>query len=112
MAHLLTPSLGLVCLEPIRARMQRPAVGVNLPAPRSQYPRPLGSERRENMSSSAPRPRALVTGASSGLGAAYAEQLAYRGYDLVLVARRRERLATLVERLGREIGIEAEAVAA
>ncbi|MFC4937466.1 MULTISPECIES: SDR family NAD(P)-dependent oxidoreductase [Bradyrhizobium] len=45
------------------------------------------------------RPRALITGASSGMGWVYAEYLALEGYDLVLVARRRERRVELAERL-------------
>lgn len=42
---------------------------------------------------------ALITGASSGIGAIYAERLARRGHDLILVARNRERLTELARRL-------------
>jgi short-subunit dehydrogenase len=45
---------------------------------------------------------ALITGASSGMGAIYADRLARRGYDLVLVARNRERLAALSSRITTE----------
>jgi uncharacterized protein len=62
--------------------------------------------------SSLGRSRALVTGASSGIGMIYAERLAREGYDLVLVARRRERLNELAERLRRDNGIEADVVCA
>lgn len=56
--------------------------------------------------------RALVTGASSGLGEEFARQLARRGYDIVLVARRRERLETLGASLAAVHGVSAEVLAA
>jgi len=64
------------------------------------------------MLSSQSRPVALITGASSGIGAAYAERLARDGYDLILVARRRNRLEALAEQLRRETGAGAEPLVA
>ena len=55
---------------------------------------------------------ALITGASSGIGAVYADRLARRGYDLVLVARNRERLDTLARRLTDTTGRSVEILAA
>lgn len=55
---------------------------------------------------------ALITGASSGIGAVYADRLARRGHDLVLAARDETRLKDLAERLRAETGVAVEVVRA
>ncbi|WP_447980475.1 SDR family NAD(P)-dependent oxidoreductase [Candidatus Nitrospira bockiana] len=50
-------------------------------------------------------PFAVITGASRGIGAAYAKALAARGYDLLLVARDRPRLAALADEIGKQHGV-------
>jgi short-subunit dehydrogenase len=54
------------------------------------------------------RGTALVTGASSGIGAVYADRLAHRGYDLILVARNAARMEALATRLRAETGRSVE----
>ena len=56
------------------------------------------------MANSLSKGTALITGASRGIGAVYADRLAKRGYDLILVARDEARLKTLSVRLARETG--------
>ena len=55
---------------------------------------------------------ALITGASTGIGAIYADRLAKRGHDLILVARNRQRLTSLARRLANETGRKVETVEA
>jgi uncharacterized protein len=55
---------------------------------------------------------ALISGASSSIGAIYADRLAHRGYDLVLVARNRRRLDIVSAEIARRTGRKIEVVAA
>lgn len=58
------------------------------------------------------KPSVLITGASTGIGAVYADRFARRGHDLVLVARDRTRLDALADRLRRETGVAVDVLAA
>ena len=64
------------------------------------------------MSTQTSQGTALITGASSGIGAIYADRLARRGYDLILVARNQSRLEALAARLRDETGRSVEIVPA
>jgi uncharacterized protein len=54
----------------------------------------------------------LITGASDGIGAVYADRLARRGHNLILVARRADKLADLADRLRRDTGVSVDVIAA
>jgi short-subunit dehydrogenase len=64
------------------------------------------------MNTATPKGTALITGASSGIGATYADRFAKRGYDLLLVARDQERMEALATRLRRESGVKEEVLKA
>ncbi|MBW2181337.1 MAG: SDR family oxidoreductase [Deltaproteobacteria bacterium] len=55
---------------------------------------------------------ALITGASAGLGAEFARQLARQGFKMVLVARRKERLEELADELGKDYSVETDILVA
>ena len=57
-------------------------------------------------------PWAVVTGASDGIGQAFAEELAAVGVNLVLVARREDRLRQLAENVRRAHGVDTRVIAA
>lgn len=59
--------------------------------------------------STSSKPLALITGASTGIGATYADRLAKRGYDLILVARDGAKLEQLAAKLSSENGVKARA---
>ena len=54
-----------------------------------------------------PQGMALVTGSSSGIGLAYAKELARRGYDLLLVSNEQERLQQVADELSKAFGVGA-----
>ena len=76
----------------------------------------VNNERRRFLSkalvNSSSKGTAVITGASSGIGAIYADQLANWGYDLILVARNRERLSAVAKRVSEDTGRSVEIIIA
>jgi uncharacterized protein len=76
----------------------------------------VNNERRRFLSkalvNSSSKGTAVITGASSGIGAIYADQLANWGYDLILVARNRERLSAVAKRVSEDTGRAVEIIVA
>jgi short-subunit dehydrogenase len=72
----------------------------------------LNDDRHISMENAVKNRTVLITGASTGIGAAYADRFARRGHDVVLVARDTARLETLAARLKAEAGVVAEVLPA
>jgi short-subunit dehydrogenase len=93
-----------------------PVVDIASHHARRTLPGRLIGELAGGMSSSdsptSPRPLALVTGPTAGLGRVFADRLARRGYDLVLVARDEARLERLADELCTSYGVSCEVLAA
>jgi short-subunit dehydrogenase len=64
------------------------------------------------MSDSNPKKTAVITGASSGIGAVYADRFGSRGYDLILVARRTDRLRAVADKVTKAHGRQVEVITA
>lgn len=64
------------------------------------------------MTTNTVRPVALITGASTGIGAIYADRLARRGYDLILVARNQSRLEKVADLIKESTGVNVTIVKA
>jgi short-subunit dehydrogenase len=72
----------------------------------------MAALRKEHLMTNENKGTALITGASSGIGAIYADRLARRGHDLILLARNQDRLQALAKRLKGETGRSVEIIAA